>query len=60
MEKTKIEKCRKCKYASGGNEKEFICYYLVRTGQRRGCPVGYCDKFVKKGRKARGQQSNKK
>lgn len=41
------ELCKNCIYGipfSAGNH-NYACYYLVRTGKRRGCPEGWCDKY---------------
>ena len=51
MTKTSIKYCRKCKYAYKHNQTEIMCGYYLQTRLRRGCPVGMCDKFEKKGRK---------
>lgn len=46
MKKADKSYCRKCVHWSTGygivNE---CCTYLLDTHKRRGCPVGYCDKF---------------
>nr|DAQ50784.1 MAG TPA: hypothetical protein [Caudoviricetes sp.] len=33
-----------------------MCGYYSQTGLRRGCPVGMCDKFEKRGRKKKRVQ----
>ena len=41
-------KCERCKYRShiGGDLRQVICYYIVHTNKRRGCPFGdECTKF---------------
>lgn len=41
-------RCKKCIYRSNlGHESQICCYYIVRTGLRRGCSVKDCDKFKK-------------
>ena len=55
MIKTSIKYCRKCKYSYKHNQTEIMCGYYLQTRSRRGCPVGMCDKFEKKGRKKRVQ-----
>lgn len=53
MVKTTKEYCVSCKYHYGGGNgpKGFgtnispICDYFLKTGERRGCPVGKCDKW---------------
>ncbi len=46
MIKTTHEICMKCKYHYGGNSNGTpICDYLAKTGNRRNCDVGKCDKF---------------
>lgn len=46
MQKTTPELCRKCVHSlTHGSLTEVICNYYEDTGNRRGCPVGYCDKF---------------
>ena len=48
MVKTSYELCAKCKYHYGGNNNGVpICDYLARTGKRRNCDIGKCDKFEK-------------
>ncbi len=51
MTKTSVKYCRKCKYSYNQSQTEIMCGYYSKTGLRRGCPVGMCDKFEKKGRK---------
>lgn len=50
MIKTSKEYCKKCEYYSGGvnDTASGCCFYIVKTGKRRGCEIGYCDKFEKK------------
>ena len=52
MKKTSTEYCIECKYHFGGDQKQsgsrVCCEYILKTGKRRGCPVGLCDKFKKK------------
>ena len=39
--------CKSCKYHTyiGAGYNKSACYYIVRTHQRRNCPIGYCDKY---------------
>ena len=39
--------CVKCKYRtqfSAGNH-SFTCFYYIRTGKDRACPIGWCNKY---------------
>lgn len=48
--------CLDCYYSTGttGNVKHVVCDYLLISGSRRMCPVGWCNKFKKaNGRKKR-------
>ena len=45
MKKTSRRRCLSCKYSSTSGE--LTCNYYLDTKQRRGCPVGYCDKYEK-------------
>ena len=51
MTKTSVKYCRKCIYSYKHSQTEIMCGYYLQTRLRRGCPVGMCDKFEKKGRK---------
>ena len=52
MRKTTQAYCRKCGYSSIIYANTVACSYFLITGERRGCEVGYCDKFAKRnGRK---------
>lgn len=48
MIKTSTEICTKCKYGTLVSTAQGVpvCNYFTDTGNRRGCPIGYCDKFV--------------
>ena len=52
MKKTSKEYCITCKYHIGGDTEKstsrIACQYILKTGNRRGCPVGVCDKYEKK------------
>ena len=53
MRKTTREFCQKCKYsisngATTGSKYSVTCGYFEKTEKRRGCPVGWCDKFEPK------------
>ena len=48
MVNTSDEYCRQCEYHYGGDNAIISCDYLLKTGKRRKCPVGKCDKFKKK------------
>lgn len=56
MIKTSIKYYRKCIYSYKHSQTEVMCGYYSQTGLRRGCPVGMCDKFEKRGRKKRRVQ----
>lgn len=47
LKKTSSEMCWKCIYSipfeSGSHTP--ACYYYIRTGKDRACPIGWCDKF---------------
>lgn len=54
MVQTSNSYCRKCKFSAihntnrkseDGVTQQITCNYLLVTKNRRGCPVGYCDKF---------------
>ena len=47
MIKTTHVVCRKCKYSTFEHISANmpICNYLIDTGKRRNCPLGYCDKY---------------
>lgn len=51
MKKTSKEYCMDCKYHFGGetsgSKSRVCCVYILKTGERRNCPVGFCDKFEK-------------
>ena len=38
-------KCLQCKYHAGGDAAYISCDYYLRTGKRRNCDIGVCDKF---------------
>lgn len=44
MKKTTIAYCKGCVYNMTISSTVIACDYMHMTGQRRGCPVGYCDK----------------
>lgn len=60
MIKTTAKLCRKCKYSSinGQGCRDIACMYLEKTGKRRGCPVGMCDKHESK-KRARNKAKEK-
>ena len=47
MVETSSKYCKQCEYSWGHQDSHgFVyCDYLCRTGKRRNCPVGKCDKF---------------
>ena len=49
MKNTSHKYCVKCEFYYGGKNAFHCCDYLLRTGKRRNCPVGKCNKFLKKG-----------
>ena len=55
MEKTTKAMCRKCTHcwSQAAGEYSVMCHYVLDTGKRRNCPIGYCDKFEPKKRKRR-------
>ena len=56
MVKTNKKMCEKCIHSWKGNKQDPMCHYILDTGKRRGCPVGWCNKFEqrKRGRKKNG------
>jgi len=50
MVETSKEYCKNCEYYSRGSNdaSSGCCFYIVKTGKRRGCEIGYCNKFKKK------------
>lgn len=50
--------CQKCKYilTNGHSGKDMTCMYLEITGKRRGCPVGWCDKYEPKKKRRSGKE----
>ena len=46
MKKTTTKYCLDCKFAFYGGS-VVCCDYFEKTGNRRNCPVGYCDKYEK-------------
>lgn len=55
MVKTTKEYCQQCEYCFGGQSETALvsCDYLLKTGKRRKCPVGKCDKFKPKTKKTK-------
>lgn len=55
MIKTSNKICKSCKYsctmASYDNGKGMMCNYLAKTGKRRNCEIGECDKYEPKRRR---------
>lgn len=48
--KTTTEKlCRSCKYSVNFGAGTTLCDYMKKTGKRRECSVGECDKYEKRG-----------
>lgn len=47
---TNVFICSSCKYgrAMSSTSNGVTCTYYVKTGIRRGCPVGICDKYINK------------
>lgn len=45
--------CKSCKHSSSHSHGsiDVICNYILDTGHRRGCPVGWCNKYEKGKRK---------
>ena len=48
MVNTTTEYCKQCEWHYGGDNAITTCDYLLKTGKRRKCPVGKCDKFKQK------------
>lgn len=46
LRKTSKALCKTCKYSIWMGQ-EVGCYYIVITKKRRGCPIGWCDKYSK-------------
>lgn len=46
--KTSPGYCNKCHYSRKNTSSFDGCSYYIDTGLRRGCEVGYCDKFKPK------------
>lgn len=51
MTKTSKAYCGECKYCNEPNTPHWSCEYYMKVKMRRGCPVGMCDKFVKREKK---------
>lgn len=47
MRKTSQKLCRSCKYHCGGHGHAVYCEYILRTGKRRDCEIGECNKYEK-------------
>ena len=49
LKRTTKRMCKACMYrcAIGNSGTTYYCYYIVYTGEKRDCPIGYCDKFKK-------------
>jgi len=49
MRKTSHAYCVTCKYHFGGDSRchqsQIGCEYILKTGKRRNCPIGKCDKY---------------
>ena len=43
------ELCKSCIYGTSfsAGSHTCACFYIVRTGKNRGCPIGWCDKYEK-------------
>lgn len=48
LTKTSPSYCGRCIYHDKSGDQKGFCTYLLDTGKRRGCPIGYCDKFEQK------------
>lgn len=53
MVRTTPAMCKKCKYSlvNGQSKNDTTCAYIEFKKKSRGCPVGWCDKYERKGRK---------
>ena len=52
--KTSEKLCKTCKYGITFGAGYYCCDYLHKRGARRGCSVGECDKYERRGRKKCG------
>ena len=43
--KTNARLCQRCRYKVELSGSTPYCDYLHKTGERRNCPVGWCDKY---------------
>lgn len=48
MKKTTPAMCSRCVHGGKFNTTTVMCNYLEDTGKRRGCPIGYCDKYERR------------
>lgn len=49
MHETSVKLCKTCVYGVTFVEGYNACDYMGKTGQRRGCPLGLCNKYKKRG-----------
>lgn len=62
MVKTTMAYCKTCIYSQVITNETRVCAYISKTQHSRGCPVGYCDKKVKRSRRKKveaGKETNK-
>lgn len=45
MVKTSMAYCASCRFMTPISDTKVACDYIGYTGKRRGCPLGYCDKY---------------
>lgn len=47
MVDTSLRLCGSCMHCWSKGYNAIICAYIIDTGERRGCPLGKCDKYEK-------------
>ena len=60
MIKTSRKLCRTCRYVGRASEHVTECDYLGKTDMRRGCPVGWCNKYEEDPSKAKKRRRKSK
>lgn len=50
MVKTSEKVCKSCKYGITFGAGYYCCDYLHKRGSRRGCSIGECDKYERRGK----------
>lgn len=51
--RTSTKLCKSCRYSGKLSTTQICCEYILIEKKRRGCPLGWCDKYqpIKKGKK---------